>query len=341
VNKTIGWLDRIIKKPRPDFNQLLKILTKSDVPEYVPSYELFLNVEVMETILDKKLPDRAATVEFYCKAGYDYVPAWPRVDLVVGSLIDTSSHYPIRNFADFTAYQWPDKNFIDFSEFESIIPILPDGMKIIGQTGGIFETAQTLMGYVGLCFALADAPELVEMVLERLGELYVAMYEGMAAIDEVGALVISDDMGYKTQTMISAAHLRKLILPYHKKLADISHKHGKPVILHSCGQLSEIMEDLIEYVGIDAKHSFEDQILPVKEAYQKYGDRISILGGFDLDRLCRSTEEEVRNYTRMLVEELGNKGGYAVGSGNSIAGYVPIRNYLAMIETVWEMRSGR
>jgi uroporphyrinogen decarboxylase len=292
----------------------------------------------MEAILGKRLPDRAATVEFYTKAGYDYVPAWPRLNLPAGSLIDTTCRYPITNAAEFEAYPWPEPQAIDFSEFETMLPILPDGMKIIGQTGGIFESAQTLMGFAGLCYALKDNPELVERVVERLGELYVAMYEGMASIDAVGALVISDDMGYKTQTMISAAHLRKLILPQHKKLAEIAHRHGKPVIMHSCGQLAEIMEDLIEDVGIDAKHSFEDQILPVEKAYQKYGDRIAILGGFDLDRLCRSSEEEVRNYTRRLVEELGSQGGYAVGSGNSIAAYVPMRNYLAMIQTAWDMR---
>ena len=341
MNKTTGWLDHIIKRPRPDFNQLLKILTKDGMPEYVPFYELFINVEVMEAILGKRLPDRAATVEFYYKVGYDYVPVWPKVELVAGSLIDTSSgNYPIQGWDTFKAYKWPDKTSIDFSEFESVIPLLPDGMRIIGQTGGIFETAQTLMGYSGLCFGLHDELALVEMVFERLGVLYEAMYEGMASIDEVGALVISDDMGFKTQTLISAEHLRKLVLPYHKKLADIAHKHGKPCILHSCGQLEEVMEDIIEYVGIDAKHSFEDQILPVTEAYKKYGNRISILGGFDVDRLCRSTEVEVRNYTRKLVEEIGNKGGYAIGSGNSIANYVPVRNYLAMIETGWKMRSG-
>ena len=211
-------------------------------------------------------------------------------------------------------------------------------MKIIGQTGGIFESAQTLMGFTGLCYALKDNPALVERVVERLGELYVAIYEGMASIDEVGAIVISDDMGYKTQTMISAAHLRRLILPQHKKLAEIAHRHGKPVILHSCGNLAEIMEDLIEGVGIDAKHSYEDQILPVEKAYQKYHERIAILGGFDLDKLCRSSAEEVKAYTRKLVEELGSQGGYAVGSGNSIAAYVPLRNYLAMILTAWDMR---
>jgi uroporphyrinogen decarboxylase len=47
------------------------------------------------------------------------------------------------------------------------------------------------------------------------------------------------------------------------------------------------MEDLIEDVGIDGKQSYEDAIIPVTEAYRQYADRISILGGIDVDFLCR------------------------------------------------------
>jgi uroporphyrinogen decarboxylase len=145
-------------------------------------------------------------------------------------------------------------------------------------------------------------------------------------------------LGFKTQTLIGVNDLRKYVLPWHKRLAEIAHAAGKPCILHCCGNLSEIMEDIIEYVGIDAKHSYEDSILPVSEAKRLYGDRIAILGGFDVDRLCRSSEGEVRQETRHLVENLGADGGYALGSGNSIAAYVPVENYLAMLDEGWRTR---
>ena len=98
------------------------------------------------------------------------------------------------------------------------------------------------------------------------------------------------------------------------------------------------MEDLIEYVGIDAKHSYEDAILPVAEAKKRYGNRIAILGGFDVDRLCRSDEKEIREHVEFLIKELGADGGYAFGSGNSIPDYVPIENYLIMLDQAWKIR---
>jgi len=68
---------------------------------------------------------------------------------------------------------------------------------------------------------------------------------------------------------------------------NAAHKHGKPFILHSCGNLKLVMNDLIDYVGIDAKHSYEDSSYPVTEYKRTYGERIAILGGIDMDKLSR------------------------------------------------------
>jgi uroporphyrinogen decarboxylase len=325
-------------KPRPDFEQLRKTLLREGKPRYVPFYELFVNAPIMEAVLGKPVADRASTVEFYYRAGYDYVPTWPWLDMPRGNLIDRSGGYPIKDWQAFETYPWPDPGSVNWAEFDTTIPILPEGMKMIGQTGGIFETAEQLFGYEQLCYLLSDDPDLLQALFDRLGLLYEAMYSGMACIEQVGALVISDDLGFKTQTLIGVNDLRKYVLPWHKRLAEIAHAAGKPCILHCCGNLSEIMEDIIEYVGIDAKHSYEDSILPVSEAKRLYGDRIAILGGFDVDRLCRSSEGEVRQETRHLVENLGADGGYALGSGNSIAAYVPVENYLAMLDEGWRTR---
>ncbi len=92
------------------------------------------------------------------------------------------------------------------------------------------------------------------------------------------------------------------------------------------------MWHLIDEVGIDGKHSFEDAIVPVPEMQRRYGSRIAILGGVDVDVLTRATPEEVRVYVRGIIEECAPRGRYAVGSGNSIPSYVPVENYLTMLD---------
>ncbi|OGO16223.1 MAG: hypothetical protein A2Z14_00250 [Chloroflexi bacterium RBG_16_48_8] len=96
------------------------------------------------------------------------------------------------------------------------------------------------------------------------------------------------------------------------------------------------MDDLINDVSIDGKHSFEDAIIPVNEFQEKYSDRIACLGGMDMNFLASSSPEEIRQRTRWLIETCGVRGRYAIGSGNSIPNYIPVDNYLAMVDEALE-----
>jgi uroporphyrinogen decarboxylase len=51
-----------------------------------------------------------------------------------------------------------------------------------------------------------------------------------------------------------------------------------------------------------------------------------------MDLLSRGTEEQVRNRVRDILTTCGNCGGYILGSGNTIANYVPLTNFFAMID---------
>lgn len=93
-----------------------------------------------------------------------------------------------------------------------------------------------------------------------------------------------------------------------------------------------IMDDLINDVGIDGKHSYEDAIMPAEEFQKNYGSRIAVLGGLDINILSGKPPEDVRARVRELIDTCGPKGRYAIGSGNSVPSYVPVENYLAMID---------
>jgi uroporphyrinogen decarboxylase len=95
------------------------------------------------------------------------------------------------------------------------------------------------------------------------------------------------------------------------------------------------MEDLIEDVKIDARHSYEDVIILVEDFQARYGGRIGVIGGLDVDRLAAGSPEQVRVRARQIIEICGGRGRYAFGSGNSIPNYVPVENYLAMVDEVW------
>ncbi len=188
------------------------------------------------------------------------------------------------------------------------------------------------MGYEPLSYALYDAPRLVSDMFERVGTLLVAAHRKMAEVKGIGALCLGDDMGFKTGTMIAPELLRQYVFPWQKKIVEVAHDHNLPLILHSCGNLNAIMDDLIDLVGIDAKHSYEDAILPITEAKWRWGDRIAVLGGVDVDLLTKGSEEQVRARVREIVRACAPGGGFALGTGNSVANYIPVKNYLAMLD---------
>lgn len=146
-----------------------------------------------------------------------------------------------------------------------------------------------------------------------------------------------DDLGYKSNTMLPAEDIRNKIIPQYKKIIDLVHSYNKPFLLHSCGQIFDVMDDIIE-AGIDAKHSNEDQIATFDVWVEKYGDKIGNFGGIDTDAVCRLTKPEMKEYIKNIVYKCKGHGGFAFGSGNSIPDYVPVEGYLNMNEIVRELR---
>jgi uroporphyrinogen decarboxylase len=148
-----------------------------------------------------------------------------------------------------------------------------------------------------------------------------------------------DDLGFKSNTLIDAGDIRELIVPQYKRIINIVHAAGKPFLLHSCGCIFNVMNDIIA-AGIDAKHSNEDVIAPYSKWIDDYGDRIGNFGGLDTDVLCDSNSVDVVSYTTNVFKLLQAKGhGVAIGSGNSIPDYVSPDRYTLMLETVRRLRS--
>jgi uroporphyrinogen decarboxylase len=199
-------------------------------------------------------------------------------------------------------------------------------------TASVLEMVTMLLGYEAFCMKLHDDPELVDAIFQRVGSFYVDYTRALCEFSCIKVVWGSDDMGFRTSTLASDRILREKVLPWHKRCAEVAHASGRPYFLHCCGDIDKIMEDLIGDVKIDAKHSFEDVILPVTVAKQRYGDQITILGGIDMDFLCRADEKAIRERVRETLEVCAVNGGYCLGTGNTVANYMPLDNYLVMLD---------
>ncbi|MCX8053226.1 MAG: uroporphyrinogen-III decarboxylase-like protein [Armatimonadetes bacterium] len=343
------------EKVEPDFTRLRDAVLRIGRSDRLPFLELFADTEIVEAVLDRPWTTDEDKVEFYYRLGYDSVPvsiglgfAAERKTVPNTALLAQRDRSwvaddvcPIQGREDFECYEWPNPDSVPVEEYiDSTAKVLPDGMKILLQSSGFLENVMWLMGYTAFAEALYDDPQLVSDMFEAVGSRIIRVFERVIDCPDVGGVFFGEDMGFKTATMVGPDHLRKYHFPYLKRLVDLAHEHGKFFILHSCGNLSEVMDDLIDYVGIDAKHSFEDAIMPVAEFKRIYGDRIGVVGGVDVDALARMDTFEFRKYVRRIIEECAPGGGYVLGSGNSVANYVKVENYLAMLEEGWRYRAG-
>jgi uroporphyrinogen decarboxylase len=352
-------MNLLSRQPSPDYRRLLAALWRRGLPDRVPFVELFADQEIidecnrrMDYVPEGKTgPERAvrAQINFYYHMGYEYVPfdnidglEFPLGHLEAADTAEqlsrgkrqwTSEHSgPITGWADFERYPWPVPGRLDTRRLELAARLLPEGMCLTAACHSIFEYVTWLMGYETLCYKLYDEPDLVDAMFERVGQLHLAAAEVLVQIDRLEILFGGDDMGFKTGTMIGPDDLKTKSLVWHKKIAAVAHAHGKPYVLHSCGKLDAIMDFLIDEVRVDARHSFEDAHSPVAGEKRKYGHRLALCGGIDVDLLCRSTPEQVRDYTRRVLKACMPGGGYCLGTGNTVANYVPVDNYLAMLE---------
>lgn len=334
---------------KPDFNNLLEVLRR-EKPSRPTLFEFFLNDglhksftnkikynESDDFLLIKQLIDafRIAGYDYTTMIGSDFVFKTDRHQGEGQASVSLNDGAVIFDRDSFESYNWPDPDKSDYSRLEKLLKFMPEGMKIIVYgPNGVLETVIALVGYENLCYMIIDEPQLVQDIFNAVGSRFARYYEICSKFDSVGALISNDDWGFNTQTFLSVDDMRKYVVPWHKRIVEIIHAAGKPAILHSCGKLDLLMEDIITEIGFDAKHSYEDNIIPVEEAYEKWGNRIAILGGMDVDFICRSTPEKVYNRSIAILAKTRIKGGYALGSGNSIPHYVPVENYLAMIAAV-------
>ena len=242
----------------------------------------------------------------------------------------------IEDWKDFESYRWEDPETIaeEGNEgLEWVCDHVPSGMGVVTGAGTALEPVMWLMGIKNFYVSLYRKPDLVEAMFEKVAELNIARFKLASGTSrKILAFWGSDDWGYRNGLMISPAMMRRWVFPVHKKMAEIAHSKGSLYILHSCGNLKAIMDDIIDNIRVDAKHSFEDTYLPVTEAKRWYGHRIGLIGGVDMDVLSRKDAKEVREYVSQVLKICKQGGGYCLGSGNTVANYVPLENYLTMID---------
>ncbi len=150
---------------------------------------------------------------------------------------------------------------------------------------------------------------------------------------DVDAVYFGDDWGQQRGLQMGPKIWREFIRPVLRRMYAAVREAGKFVMIHSCGDVDELFDDLID-IGLNCFNPFQPEVMDVYTLLPRYRGRLAFHGGLSTQRtLPFGTVQDVRAETRRLLE-LGREGGYILAPAHDVEGDVPLENMLALIECV-------
>ncbi|MBI5305677.1 MAG: hypothetical protein HY868_26345 [Chloroflexi bacterium] len=337
----------------PDFNRLRHVLTLEGEPDRVPNAELHVDWQIKQAFLGRPIQSVQDDVEFWYRAGYDYIYLRANYEYrMVGdghraedhiyagdmqvSKWESEAESLVSTWDEYHAYPFPHPDTIDYSNLVECARCLYPGMEIISGVGGIFTRVWRIMGFNPFCFALTDQPDLVAELFRRVGETQVQVFRRIVEMEHIGAMWYGDDLAYTSGTLIHPKFFRQYLFPYLKEMGDICKRKDLPLVIHTDGDIRAILPDLLD-CGFNAIHPVEPKAMDSRALKAEYGKRLALLGNIEIGEiLSLGTPAEVAAEVRERIRALAPGGGYAVGSSNTVAYYVKLQNFKAMIQATRE-----
>jgi uroporphyrinogen decarboxylase len=186
------------------------------------------------------------------------------------------------------------------------------------------------MGLESFSLALADDPDLIERVFEKVCAIQGRVVERILEHPSVGMLWHSDDLAYKNGLMVAPSVFRRFVFPFYARMNRECHARGVLCAFHSDGDINAVLEDVIA-AGFDALNPLEPPVMDIVALKKSIGKRIALIGNIDLAyTLTLGTPAEVDAEVKERILACAPGGGYCLASANSLPDYVPFHNIMAM-----------
>jgi len=195
----------------------------------------------------------------------------------------------------------------------------------------LFERAWSLRGFENFLADLAGEEKFVRELFEQILDYNLKIID-RALKYPIDGFFFGDDYGHQRGLLMSPATWRKFIKPCLAKMFEKAKTAGKTVALHSCGNLSAILGDLID-IGLDIYQTVQPEIYGLKEIKEEFGRDLTFWGGISTQKsLPYVTPEEVKKIARETIKILGKGGGYIAAPTHQVPADVPVENVIALAE---------
>lgn len=241
------------------------------------------------------------------------------------------------NLDNFLIHQFPDPDGPGrFDRVRQVRSENPDTYVMGHWWFGPFEQMHALRGMEKLFLDFYTNRDKVERLGERLCEYYIGIVRHFSEC-KVDGVFFSDDWGDQRSLMIGPRMWRESFKPWYKCIFDAIHEGGMHAVLHTCGNVTEILPDLVE-LGLDVIHPIQPGAMDAKKVVAEFGGAISFFGGVDVQYLLpQGTVEEVEKGLKEVIEIFdGPDGGFLAAPANAITPETPLENIEAMCRTLKE-----
>lgn len=261
----------------------------------------------------------------------EYGVKWDRsgLDKEIGIIVDYKLPEP-----DISCYEFPVPDLDQVrASTEKFVNNGRDSFKFgkIGTT--LFERAWSLRGFETFLADMLLEPEFVHDVMRKITDYNLQIIDAALEYD-IDGFYFGDDYGQQSGLLMSPNTWREMIKPYLAEMFARVKAKGKVVALHSCGDISLILDDLIE-IGLDAYQTVQPELYDLPTIKERFGDRLTFWGALSIQRtLPFASPQEVKEITAKTVKLMSENGGYIAAPTHQVPVDVPAENILALVEVL-------
>lgn len=211
-----------------------------------------------------------------------------------------------------------------------------DKVVAVGIPGG-FDEPRQLMGEEELCVAFYTQPQLIQDMLETIGDTAYRVLDRVSAEVQIDFLSVHEDMAGKSGPLAGPTQIGEFIKPYYRKVWDLLESRGARIFdQDSDGDMNPVIDAFLD-AGVNCMHPMEPAAnMDIVKVREKYGSQLAFYGGIDKHVIRRSKREIVEELEYKLPPMI-KSGGCVLALDHRIPNGTPLENYRFYLKTAWEI----